>query len=226
MIKFNKKAEVGTTLTWFAAIFVIVFILIIFLLTVFLMADKKILTSSDNLKQNDLGVSDELGINENLFSILNSEISYNGKSIKAYDAILDSFDTYFETRANGVSLVEKYGVNKYEDISGTSRDKMVNSGFDNVELDKIYTQNQMLALELKKKLDLYCSKYKLAVPEGVLTEEGKFESSDNFENGIYEGWTPVAKLSISYRGVFTEIRFTELKECSGNGIIGGQSNDQ
>jgi hypothetical protein len=225
-IKYNKKAQIDSTLVWVVSIFIIVFILSIFLVIVFVMADKKVLTNANDINSNEISNPYDIAISENLFSILNSEIQVNGKSQKVIYAVKDSFNNYFETKSStGISLIEKYGVDKYGDISGTSRDVMVNSGFNPSDLDKIDTQNQNLARELKKILDRYCNKYQLAIPQGVITEEGILQSSDKFVIDNYiDSYTPIALYNFSYLGTSSDIRFVMLRGCYGGEIIGGDKN--
>ena len=228
----NRKAQIDSTLVWFFAIFIIMFILIIFITIAFLMADQKSLFGNPGATETAIGSSNDIGVSESLFSLLNSEISYNGKNIRVIDAVFSSFDSYFETKSSGINLIQKYGLDNYDDISRTTKEQMIKDGFDSAQIDNISNQNQMLALEVKKKLDNYCTKYRFAVPQGVISEDGKLESSDSLGNRIYflmnkgdpfpADWTPTVVFNVSYRGVITNIQFVELKNCSGQGTLGGQ----
>ena len=232
--KINKRAQIDSTLVWFFAIFIIMFILILFITIAFLMADKKSIFGTSSANTNYISSSNDPGTSQTLFSVLNSKISYNGKTESVMNSILDSFGSYTDAKSPNGSLVDKYGIGNYYDISRTTKSQMVSDGFDSLEIDKINSQNQMLALEVKKKLDLYCSKYRLGVPQGMITEEGKMVSSDSLGNRIYFSmsmndpfpvdWSPVIKMNISYNGLMTDIEFTELEKCMNQSVIVGQKN--
>lgn len=232
MVNINKKAQEDSTLVWIIATFIILFILIVYFFIAFSMTENKSFSSKDVVKENEAYYSQDFSLSENFFSILNSEINFNGKKEKVISAIIDSFDSYFETKnSEGINLVEKYGLDNYNDISRTTRDRKISDGFNANELDKIDNQNKELVDELKNILDKYCRKYRLAIPQGMITEKGKLESSDALGNRIYfvmswgdisNEWTPDVGFNISYKRFMTNIKFTQLIECFNSKIIGEQ----
>lgn len=230
-----KKAQEDSTITWIVAIFIIVLILMFYLIITFSMSVKNSLNWNGEVNSNGVSYLQDLGSSQTLFSVLNSEIQFNGKNTKIMNAILDSFDAYFETKnSEGYSLVEKYGLDNYDDISRTTKSKMITDGFKEESVDKINAQNQNLADEIRKILDLYCWKYRLAIPQGMISEEG-LQSSDSLGNRIYFNlgkgdpfpvdWTPTAGFILKYRRAKTSIKFTELIECSQLTKIGGRKNE-
>lgn len=231
MTKMNKGGQEDSTLVWIAATFIILFILTVYFFIAFSMAEKKSYGLND-IKENEVYYSQDISLSENFFSVLNSEINFNGKREKVISAILESFGTYFETKnSDGVNLVEKYGLDNYNDISRTTRDKKISDGFNTDDLDKIESQNQELVSEIKKILDRYCSSYRLAIPQGMITEKGKLESSDALGSRIYfvmswgdnpSEFNPAVGFNVTYKGFMTNFRFTQLKECINSKIIGGQ----
>lgn len=228
-----KKAQEDATIVWIATTFIIIFILVVYFFFAFSMTEIKSLSSREDFKENEAYYTQDISSSENFFSILNSEINFNGKKEKVISAILESFDSYFETKdTEGRNLVEKYGLNNYNDISRTTRDKKIKDGFNANELDKIDSQNLELVNEINKTLSKYCSKYRLAIPQGMITEKGRLESSDALGSRIYYvmswGDNPAdfnnkVGFNITYRGSMTDIKFTQLKECSGTIMIGGQN---
>jgi len=232
IIKIGKRGQEDSTLVWIVATFIIMFILLVYFLIAFSMTEVKSSGLNNDVKENEAYNLQDFSLSENFFSILNSEINFNGKKEKVITAILGSFETYFETKnSQGINLVEKYGLDNYNDISRTTRSKKISDGFNEAELDKIDSQNQELVSEINKTLEKYCSKYRLAIPQGMITERGKLENSDALGSRIYfvMSWgdnpaefNPTVGFNVTYRGFMTNIKFTQLKECSDSKMIGGQ----
>ncbi len=103
--------------------------------------------------------------------------------------------------------------------------------FDNPrDLNKIDSLKDNLTQELKKILDKYCTNYKLTIPQGVITENGKLASAETSANRVYfsindppiSEWTMVVQFPVTYRGTPTVFQFTELNICSPYKRIGSQ----
>lgn len=225
--KMNKQAQEDSTIVWIGAIFIIIFILSLYLVVSFLMTEKKFWTEDSSAAINQGGFNKDVGLSEDFFSFLNSEVEFNGKKEKAIDAILFSLDAYFETKSAGVSLIDKYGLYNGEDISRVSVSKMESDGFKSEEIAKIKTNDGLLAEELKKQLDLHCIRYKLGIPQGLISEEG-FRGADALGNRIFfnvgkdnpQDWNAAVNYNIIYRGKTMKIEYTQLKECISGKTIG------
>lgn len=95
-MKINNKAQVGTTLTWFAAFLIIFFIMFLFFsITAVLIAKKNISLVSwfsgdkKNLIEFEKGFGN-LKIQENIINLLKTSVSFNEKEMSLYDLIYSS----------------------------------------------------------------------------------------------------------------------------------------
>ena len=203
-IKFNKRAQIDSTLTWFFAIFIIMFILIIFLVIVFLMADKKSLTNANDLSVKDIGVLNEEGITQNLFALLNSPVDYNGKSEKVFDVIINLSEEYLEN-------IDNYGI-------------------DSQEVSNLQTKNRESVRVISERGRIFCSKFYLLTPFALISSDlslpGKEGNiNDYLIQDIDESkYSPVVFYNLNYSNYEIKIKYKQLKNCSGNGIMGGQEN--
>ena len=85
----DKKAQIGTTITWFVGFFIVFFVIILFLSgTMILAADKRIFEGRDEIKLVEQG--SKLEMQRDLFDVLNSKTE-NGVLIK--DFIESNFGT-------------------------------------------------------------------------------------------------------------------------------------
>ncbi len=230
-LKMNKQGQIDSVLTWFIAIFIIMFILIVYLIVAYLMAEKKSWTSEELIINEQMALED-IGYSESFFAFLNSEIEIDGKQQKTLDVILSSFDAYFNIKSSsGESLIDKYGLDNADDITRTSKAKMISDGFNEDELSKIEERNLLLAKLLREKINFICEGYKLGLPFGLVNNnEENMISSDVLGDRIFFvlpedplEWTKVISYKMNYRGKQIKIEYIQLKKCLGEGVIGGQN---
>jgi hypothetical protein len=87
-----KKAQIGSTLTWFVAFLIIFFIIILFLsASIISSGRKKVTTGWDDIKFKDY--EGDLSSQRILFQTLNSKVIYEGNSVRLKD-ILAKTDFY------------------------------------------------------------------------------------------------------------------------------------
>ena len=220
----NKSAAIGTTLTWIVALFIIFFLLIIFLFIVFAMSLPKFWSFNP---ENEISVVNGLNPDpatiESTFSVLNSPVTIDSKSQRAEDAILSVFELYFDTKnSDSVSLVDKYGLYNYDDITRTTKTTFLKDGFNEIEINNIDSKKQELFNELKKQLDNYCDSYKFGTPFGNIEYNAdSFGSSDSMGNMVYfnlfkdpTDWSKVIEIKRSYRGKEIKFQLIMTKKCS------------
>jgi hypothetical protein len=224
--KINKKAQIDSTLVWFFAIFIIMFILIIFITISFLMADQKSLFGNSVANENSLGTLNDAGVTESFFSLVNSNIEYNGKSERIMDAVLNS---------------------SYEFLNESSI-----NGMGSVQVKQINEKNKGLALIISERGKAFCPVFYLMTPFGLINQDSFFtgnvmmansysipktskslniptvsyDRSTNTPAFSYDDseFSPTVSYSINYSGKDIQIEFKQLKNCSGAGKLGGQKN--
>lgn len=215
MIKIkNKKAQIGPTLVWIVAAFIILFILIIFIATSLFLSLKKedIYISKESETRSDLPST------INLVSFLKTEVF--GETMQ--NLILSSLDSYFEIKSkNGESLVD-WAFKTY--LSPDSLEKIdFNKAaflFDENELKKLPRSDKNFAKEFSKVLDPLCSEYYLQIPQGIVMSGGRLSNKkilgeDPFYNkeDKLKVWTPTVSFNIPYKGRIFEIKYKQLREC-------------
>jgi hypothetical protein len=191
--KFNKKGQIDSTLTWFVAIFIIMFILMVFLVIIFLMADKKSLTGMNDVKNNGVDLTNDPGVSEGMFAILNSKILYNGKTILVLDAVINSSLEFIEAS-------KIYGI-------------------DSVEVKQLHEKQNELALSIVG-LRSFCNDSSLLAPFGLINsdyfligKEGK--TNDYLVQDIDESkYTPIVSYNINYNGTEIKIKYKQPLNCS------------
>ena len=160
----SKRSQIGTTLTWLVAFFLIAFIIVLFLASTSVLAAKKAISpGSEGLV---VYGPEGLKAQRNIINLLNSQFEINDKKLKGSDAII-----YF-----------------------------LNSKDEN---EKKIIINQAI-----KKLNSYCSSYKLLLPNGLITEYGFIDSSSF--GGLNSKWTSEIVLKIN-NGI--KIKYKELRIC-------------
>lgn len=82
----NKKAQIGATITWLVAILIIFFIMLVYILVAMGLAAKK--GSSEDIVQKMN--SENIALNTELMSILNSDISSDKTFIEEIKSLVDS----------------------------------------------------------------------------------------------------------------------------------------
>lgn len=86
----NKRAEIGETLTWMTGFLLIFFVIIIFISgTLILAATKSVSGDKEEIRLGEYN-SKSIEIQRILFSILNSEVSFNEKQIKIKELIQEA----------------------------------------------------------------------------------------------------------------------------------------
>ncbi len=164
----SKRSQIGSTLTWLVAFFIIIFIIIIFLASTSVLATKKAISpGTEGLAAYG---SEGLRAQSNLINFLKSPFEINGKTAMTSDALV-----YF-----------------------------LNS--------KDETEKNLILNQTVKKLNAYCSSYKLLLPNGLITENG-FSDSSGF-GGLNSKWTSEIALKINTDGGNFKIRYKELKQCA------------
>jgi hypothetical protein len=205
--KYSKKAQIDSTLTWTIAVFVILFILMVFLAIVFIMADKKSLTGAGEVTQNDILYSNDPAISEDLFSLLNSEISYDGKTERVMTHVINS---------------------SYEFLNISSV-----SGINSNEITQLHEKQKELALMIVEKGKLICNDFSLLTPFGLINPDYfivgvEGDKNDYLIRNMDESkYSSTVTYKINYQGKDIKIMYKQLKNCSfgvQNNIIGGQNN--
>lgn len=112
----NKKGQLGATLTWFGAFFVILFIMILFLIAVFWLSEKK-----DFFAPNEISIAGEkvknLDVQRRGIEFLDSSLIYEGKEISVKDLIILRTSFYTQPIAGGDSFLKKSGVSSINQIN-------------------------------------------------------------------------------------------------------------
>jgi hypothetical protein len=218
----NKKAITGDTFTWLASIFIIFVIMVIYIAFMFGLGAKKVYFERDEIRLSDGNPIDKAYI-ESFHSFLETEIDINNRRQDVIDAVLSNLDVYFETKsfypAVG-SMIDRYGINKINDISSVSGEQMLDDGFDRDAVIKIGRDNEVLGNALKKELDRYCDEYLLLIPQGLINENGFLASSTilggeiflNTEENLVK-WTPTIVHKLKYRGQGIEIKYRQRADC-------------
>jgi len=219
----NKRAGVlGTTLTWFVGVLIVFFIIMVFIVATTVLAGvKKVSFEGEGIILEESS-SEVLEIQRKLVNVLNNEIEFNGEKQEVLDAVFSSLDVYFDTESEilGVgSLIEKYGVDNYNDISRVDRVDMIQDGFDGDVIAEIGKVNQNFGNELKEILKLHCDEFFLSIPQGVITEKGFQSPLVLDENVFYDSeemlvsWTQILIYDFVYRGQVFKIKYRVLREC-------------
>ncbi|MEM0465437.1 MAG: hypothetical protein QXW97_01900 [Candidatus Pacearchaeota archaeon] len=95
-IKF-KKAVIGDTVTWVAAIIIIAILLFIYLLITFFMSEKKFILNNFDINLKGEYYGDDFALLESMYSFLNTPVVYENKKMRILDALLSkkiSVDDY------------------------------------------------------------------------------------------------------------------------------------
>lgn len=118
-LNFKKKAQIGTTLTWFVGFVIIVFVMTLFLASTSLISSKKkIVSGSDEISfQKHLS---NLTSQRMLFTLLNSYINFSDRAVKIKDILLET-DMYNLDNTKKLELKEKIR-NKTIEILNSSFD--------------------------------------------------------------------------------------------------------
>jgi hypothetical protein len=220
--KITKKAAIGETFTWLAAVFVIFFIMVLYLFFLSVMGIKKVYFEKDKITVEE-GSPGNLAELQSFYSLLDTQIEFNGKNQTILDSMLDNLDMYFETSSEYPAvgtLIERYGVNRAEDISSVTRSRMLEEGFRLEDLQEIDKQRVILANLIRAELDNQCDEYFFLMPQGLITEQGLLASStilgiDTFANTPEKlsKWTPTIRHKVTYRGKQIEIKYRQRNDC-------------
>lgn len=215
----NKKSQIGSTLTWLVAFFIIFFIIIIFLSFTALISAKKIISSGS-----DVGIekydSSVLKAQRHFLNFLNSPAKVNGKKKKMSELIISSLDVYFDTKseypAQG-SFVDSFGIYGLVDmLRSEARDR----GFRIEDMQAIDEKKSEIASLISKKLKEDCSEFYILIPQALINEQGLSASPkvmgkdvfiDNYDNLLK--FTPTISFKFYYKDKKIEIKYRELKEC-------------
>ena len=219
----NTKASViGDTFTWVVAIFVILFILVIYLFFMSVMGAKKAYFETNEIKISE-GNPEHLAYIEGFNAFLNTKIEVEGKNEIVLDAILNRLDVYFVTQSKYPAvgtMINRYGLNKVDDIGAVGRDRMMKEGFDIKTLIKIDQSNQVLGEAIRKELDQHCDRYLLLIPQGLINENGLLASSSILGHEVFlntkdrlKVWTPSMNYKLRYRGQNIEIKYRQRNDC-------------
>jgi len=210
--KLGKKADIGSTLAWVFALFIIVFIMAVFVAVAFVMAGKLNIANrfGSNPSQNKISYNpSSTGVKETLLTLLSTES--NGKTFKTM--ILQSLDVYFDTQhASGKTLVGNIG-----DINLLSEQYL-----QIYNTKKMIEDDTILITEARKILDLICPKYMLKIPQGIIlpgNENQPFERESSVEDAFAESkkmseWSTAVTMDIPYRNQIIKLKFRILKECA------------
>jgi len=118
LFKFNKKSQIGTTMTWLVAFIIIFFVIVIFLVFTIIFAGKKVVSfDKDKVELEDLNI--DLENQNSLIYFLNQEINFKGenKKIKKFVSEIPFLDE--ESKKDASSLVKE----KLENFLGDKEEK-------------------------------------------------------------------------------------------------------
>jgi len=158
-------------------------------------------------------------------NMLDFEINFEGESKKIISAVLASVDNYLDIKSSAedslleLSKKEGYGLTSIGEFYRTRREYLVNLGFDADELIELDAKNEALFEELREKLDGFCSRYFIKVPQGLISEkylmQERAEGGEVFFKNYQEevGWTDPLVYKIEYSGELIEIKFRMLESC-------------
>jgi hypothetical protein len=91
----NKKAQIGNTITWFAAFLIIFFVMLLFMISSFYLAGKKSIKSNNEILLKE-GDAVNLDVFEELNYVLDNKFDYEGDNVRILDFIL-----YTDSNADG-----------------------------------------------------------------------------------------------------------------------------
>jgi len=192
----NNKAQIGTTLTWFTATFIIIFIIIVYLFVVLLLSGKSIpLGERQNVNIIDSEEYNKV-LSSNFISFLNnkvsSEVEYEDvENIK--DLLLFSLDPIISDNES------------MESLNGDIND-LYTIYPDSINDEEVEERTSVFIGESRKILDEYCHYYTLQVPQGFIFPE---DASLDFDISN----VPWAKIIIPYKSHLIEVKYRQLREC-------------
>ncbi len=223
----NKKAQIGSTLVWVVATFIILFIMIIYLFGVGLLTAKSALVNTVKkitgfFSKDQISVIDQ-GTIQSFFAFMNTKVNYNDKEIKVKELLIISASNYNSIKdSKGNGLIDKYGIKTLDEPSDTLKNKMLLQDFNENDWKKYVDyenddQNKMSPI-LVKELTSYCGEFYFSIPQGIVTNSGlKIRSTigDVFSNSWprSDEFIPTISYPIIIGNSNYEIKFRMLKTC-------------
>ncbi len=208
----NKKADIGATITWMAAFFVIVFILLIlYLLPTTLLFATKGGVGKIGVKFEE---QENLIVTENQISYLMTPLKFEDKDEKVEDLFLMMQDPYLNKE-----FLEKINVydNNINDLNlylaGISQETLISYGIN----EDVENKNKEIIKELNKIFNDPCRDYIIKLPSGYLVKQRGEEmiKADyiDYLSDEYLSFFGISKIKFWYKNYPIEIIYMERIYC-------------
>ena len=173
--KINKKGSVGTTLTWFVALFIIVFVMVLFIFLSTVLAGKKFLPFvGEGRSEIDLFVnSDYLATQRDTLVLLKEDVEFDGKNMSIKDATLLIMGPYL--KSDVFSKLEVSDINDlYLKRESLSPETLISGGVVYIDGKAVKEEEYFELINNSLKDD--CFEYIFRFPLGYVYNLGKRES--------------------------------------------------
>ena len=223
----DKNAREYSLLPWIIFLFIFLGLMTVMVMIYVFLAGGKLATGEGPAIE--VVVSDKIVV-ENIIGVFNEKVFVDSKEQRIGDLIIDSLSPYFEIKNDeGISFVDKFGVDVINEPFDSLKGRMLAQGFDEddwKEFGSAKQENQEgeYVAELVNRLNKFCDKdrwdsFLMETPQGILTKNGlklkEALGSDLFFNSQdkLNLYTPTTSFKIYYYGKEFEIKYRQLKDC-------------
>lgn len=210
----NKKAQIGTTITWITAFLIIAFIIFVFLgATMILRIRKEVtkidITSIDSLQPIDL--------QRKTINILSQKVQSDGEQ-RTSEFIISSVEPYIDPIEQ--DKWQTYGVHEIDDLA-SQIDTMPNSALTALGTSKAKEQEKLDSI--RQQLDEDCKNYVLQMPLGfIYNVDGEGGAELDYldsthplykKSGFEELANNMGSLTLYYQGQEINVQYAEEFIC-------------